>query len=187
MDGAPGFSGWICVGRVEDIPENRGMTKAYKLGDGSGVLISRGDDLQLRAFENACRHRGHELVQCGDDCRGAEHHLPVPRLGLQARRLDARRPRLQATTRTSTSRSTACIDVPVQDWHGWIFVDPNRNAGPFEQHVGQLEDDRRRATTPRTCVTPSPTRTTWTPTGRSSSRTTRSATTARASTPSCAG
>ena len=32
------------------------------------------------------------------------------------------------------------IGMPVQDWHGWIFVNPNRSAPPFEQHIGQLED-----------------------------------------------
>ena len=29
--------------------------------------------------------------------------------------------------------------MPVQEWHGWLFVDPSRSAGPFAEHVGDLE------------------------------------------------
>ena len=29
------------------------------------MLLVRGDDGELRAFANTCRHRGHELLRCG--------------------------------------------------------------------------------------------------------------------------
>ena len=32
------------------------------------------------------------------------------------------------------------MDMPVREWHGWIFVDPNRQGPDFDQHIGELED-----------------------------------------------
>src|SRR4029079_2446863 len=30
--------------------------------------------------------------------------------------------------------------MPVEEWHGWLFVDPSRSAGAFADHVGELEE-----------------------------------------------
>src|SRR5664279_1864474 len=54
------FADWVCVGRAHDVTGPRSAA-AYDLGE-TGVLVMRGDDDTLRAFENACRHRGHELL-----------------------------------------------------------------------------------------------------------------------------
>ena len=56
------FDDWMCVGRSSDIPAT-GL-RAESVG-GYGVLLTRDADGVLRAFENACRHRGHELLPCG--------------------------------------------------------------------------------------------------------------------------
>ena len=57
------FDGWVCVGRTSEIAGN-GSLRAYSMGD-YGVLLSRDEAGRLHAFENACRHRGHELLPCG--------------------------------------------------------------------------------------------------------------------------
>jgi nitrite reductase/ring-hydroxylating ferredoxin subunit len=57
------FDGWVCVGRTSDLAA-AGSLHAYSMGD-YGVLLSRDRQGRLRAFENACRHRGHELLPCG--------------------------------------------------------------------------------------------------------------------------
>ena len=49
--------GWVCVGRADDLAA-RGSMRTFPVGE-SSVVVVRGDE--LRAFENACRHRGHEL------------------------------------------------------------------------------------------------------------------------------
>ena len=56
------FDDWLCVGRSVDVPAT-GL-RAESVG-GYGVLLVRDPDGQLRAFENVCRHRGHELLPCG--------------------------------------------------------------------------------------------------------------------------
>src|ERR1700753_61777 len=55
--------GWLCVGRSDQLP-NPGDQRA-EASTAGGVLLVRGDDGALRAFANTCRHRGHELLPCG--------------------------------------------------------------------------------------------------------------------------
>ena len=59
------FRSWLFVGHVTDVP-NKGDYFATEIFDQS-VIIIRGADLELRAFYNVCRHRGHELLK-GSGC-----------------------------------------------------------------------------------------------------------------------
>lgn len=58
---------WLNVGRVEDIPEPGDyMVQQIDILQ-TRVIIVRGDDDQIRAFHNVCRHRGNEVAQgCGN-------------------------------------------------------------------------------------------------------------------------
>src|SRR5947208_373508 len=51
---------WLCAGRESDFD----ATGTYSLVDvcGEGVIVVRGNDGELRAFHNVCRHRGSTLV-----------------------------------------------------------------------------------------------------------------------------
>lgn len=53
---------WLCLGRVEELPE----AGSYKLKQlhfaGAGVLLIRGQDDVIRAFHNVCSHRGNTVV-----------------------------------------------------------------------------------------------------------------------------
>jgi len=65
-------AGWSCIGRAGQVPTPPG---SYRLIDlqGENVLVVRGNDQQLRAFANVCRHRGAELVDSTDSaaCTGS--------------------------------------------------------------------------------------------------------------------
>lgn len=52
---------WQIAGRVDEIP-NPGDWFEYRVLDQSYVVV-RGDDNRVRAFVNACRHRGNILCQ----------------------------------------------------------------------------------------------------------------------------
>ena len=54
------FTGWTCAGRATDL-DAAGSLRTFGLGRTS-VLLARDDEKTLHAFENACRHRGHELA-----------------------------------------------------------------------------------------------------------------------------
>lgn len=53
------YSRWLCVGRVEQIP-NTGDYFTQQIGDES-VIIVRDSNQEVRAFYNVCRHRGTRL------------------------------------------------------------------------------------------------------------------------------
>jgi len=55
---------WFCVGREEELPE-RGSYLAVDVA-GESLLVVRGEDAQLHAHHNVCRHRGSQLVPMPD-------------------------------------------------------------------------------------------------------------------------
>jgi Rieske 2Fe-2S family protein len=59
---------WQMACRLEQIP-NPGDYAEYSLLDDS-VIVVRGDDGAVRAFQNACRHRGVRLVEGTGSCEG---------------------------------------------------------------------------------------------------------------------
>ncbi len=130
------FGGWVCVGRVEDVPA--GGLAAQSLGR-YGVLLTREDDGTLHAFENACRHRGHELLPCGGSAAGVKA-IVCP--------YHAWTYRFDGTLQGAPGfRRVAGFDpadfslrsLGVREWHGWVFVDRAGSGVAFEEHVGELE------------------------------------------------
>jgi len=69
---------WVCVGRADGL-QDAGDQRAFSLGRES-VLLVRGEDGDLRAFYNVCRHRGHELLPVGGEACGKFVRCP-PRVG----------------------------------------------------------------------------------------------------------
>src|SRR4051794_34949617 len=57
---------WQMACRLEEIPEPRDFVE-YEILDQS-VVVVRTDDLGVRAFQNACRHRGVRVVQGRGTC-----------------------------------------------------------------------------------------------------------------------
>ena len=64
------FRSWMLVGLAQQIP-NPGDWFTFNIFDES-VLISRGDDDQIRAFYNVCTHRGSRLRE---EASGSEMDL----------------------------------------------------------------------------------------------------------------
>ncbi|MEP6666184.1 MAG: aromatic ring-hydroxylating dioxygenase subunit alpha [Nocardioidaceae bacterium] len=131
------FSGWLCLGRSSDVP-SRCSRKAYSLGQ-SGVLLVRGDDGVLRAFENACRHRGHELLPCGTADQPKAIVCPYHAWSYEFDGSLRGAPGFKDHTDFDQAYFSL-YQMPVQEWHGWVFVDPAGVAGAFAEHVGELED-----------------------------------------------
>ena len=129
------FDGWVCVGRAEDVP--LGGLAAESLG-GYGVLLTRDRDGELRAFENACRHRGHELLPCGGSATAKAIVCPYHAWSY----------RFDGTLRGAPGfkrvpgfdpADFSLRSLDVREWHGWVFVDRAGGGGSFEEHIGALE------------------------------------------------
>jgi Rieske 2Fe-2S family protein len=131
------FADWICLGRSSEVPMPK-MTKAYSVGE-SSVLVSRGDDGQLRAFENACRHRGHELLPCGGTAEEQNITCPYHAWVYKHDGSMLGAPGFKRYKDFDKSEF-GLMAMPAREWHGWIFVNPNRDGSDFASHIGELED-----------------------------------------------
>jgi Rieske 2Fe-2S family protein len=124
----------MCVGRSSDVPAT-GL-RAESVG-GYGVLLTRDKDGVLRAFENACRHRGHELLPCGGSAE-APRAIVCPYHAWSYRH-DGSLIGAPHFKNLDTS-GFGLKPVRVQEWHGWVFVDRSGTASDFTEHIGELEE-----------------------------------------------
>ena len=132
------FDDWMCVGRSSDIPAT-GL-RAESVG-GYGVLLTRDAEGELRAFENACRHRGHELLPCGGSSQ-APRAIVCPYHAWSYRHDGSLigAPNFKNLDEHYDRSTLNLVPVRVHEWHGWVFVDRTGTAKEFAEHIGQLED-----------------------------------------------
>jgi Rieske 2Fe-2S family protein len=130
------FAGWVCLGRTNRLAGSPGI-RAMSLGD-SGVLLTRDGDGVVHAFENACRHRGHELLPCGASAEPRAIVCPYHAWTYDFDGSLRGAPGFK-TARDFDAAEHGLMPMPVADWHGWTFVDASGTAGEFAEHIGDLE------------------------------------------------
>ncbi len=129
------FEGWMCLGRSAEIKP--GGMRAESVGE-YGVLITRDKEGVLRAFENACRHRGHELLPCGGSADARAIVCPYHAWSYRHDGSLIGAPHFKEVE--SFDKSTLGLKpVRVQEWHGWVFVDRSGSAEDFAAYIGELE------------------------------------------------
>ena len=125
------FAGsWFCVGRAVDLAAQQ----ALAAGDVSVVVTVA--DGRVRAFANVCSHRGHELLTTGA-C--ADRSAMVCPYHGWAYTVDGR---LRTAPRMGDGFDKGrfgLVELPVAQWHGWVFVNATGEAMDFVEHVGTLE------------------------------------------------
>jgi glycine betaine catabolism A len=131
------FDGWICLGRSSEVAAH-GSMKAFDAPDGAGFLVTRDMTGGLHAFENACRHRGHELLPCGGSAEARAIVCPYHAWTYDFDGSLRGAPGFKGVEGFD-SPALGLNAVPLRDWHGWVFVDPSGSAGDFSAHVGELE------------------------------------------------
>jgi phenylpropionate dioxygenase-like ring-hydroxylating dioxygenase large terminal subunit len=132
------FAGsWTCVGREGDL-EGTGAQRAVRVGRAGG-LLARGADGRARAFANTCRHRGHELLGVGEQTTRRTVLCPY-----HAWTYD-----LDGALRVAPGfrdhgdfrpAEHGLVELPLESWHGFLFVNGSGGAPPFAEHVGALDD-----------------------------------------------
>lgn len=125
---------WQVVGRADELP-GAGDWKEYRIFDQSYVIV-RGSDGKIRGFVNACRHRGNVL------CQGRKGHsegrFTCPyhlwSYGLDGRLVGVTRPDLVGPIDKS---ELGLLEVPVDCFAGFIFLNPDQNAKPLAEFLGK--------------------------------------------------
>ncbi len=128
---------WVCVGRAEDLGEP-GDQEAIRIGR-EGILLLRDRDARLRAFYNVCRHRGHELLEPGESRNLRAIKCPYHAWVYSLDGALAGAPRLGEVAGFDKA-DYPLIPVRVEEWHGFVFVNPSGDAPAFADHVGNLDE-----------------------------------------------
>jgi phenylpropionate dioxygenase-like ring-hydroxylating dioxygenase large terminal subunit len=124
---------WAC--HVDHIPEP-GDYYVYDLGDLS-ALVLRTPDGSIKAYYNACMHRGTQLKQPGSCGFSKELRCPFHgwRWSLEGELLEVPQswdfPHVTAETHR-------LAEMPVDVWEGFVFVNFDQDAGPLEDYLGIL-------------------------------------------------
>jgi nitrite reductase/ring-hydroxylating ferredoxin subunit len=104
---------------------------------GLSVIVVRGDDGEIRAFQNACRHRGNALLagsgQGLDEIRCPYHHWCYDLRGsLRSVAPDGSRGEVREPgTRPATSGPMGLVPVCVDTWAGFVFVNLDPECEPL--------------------------------------------------------
>ena len=131
---------WVCVGRADELHAgtNGGRVRQRSLVVGDiGVLLTWPANGTVRALANICRHRGHEVVAIGRS--GDRRAMVCPYHGWSYN-LDGTLLTAPGFTELPSFEPAAhrLVELPVVNWHGWLFVNATATAVPFETHLGDL-------------------------------------------------
>jgi len=127
---------WLCVGREEDAvgPGSYFLTEI----NGENLIVVRGNDGELRAFFNVCRHRGATLVTepCGELARfQCPYHAWVYDL-----RGALKPPRYTDLLEGFDPAEWNLAPCRLATWQGFVFLNLDGQAPEFESAFGDLPD-----------------------------------------------
>ena len=129
-------AGWVCAGRLDGLV-GANQARSIQLGN-EAVLLMRDDGGVLRAFYNTCRHRAHELLPIGDEAVDMRV-LKCPYHAWTYSMEGSLRGAPSLTRSPGFDKDDyPLIEVAAQAWEGFLFLDPSGQAGPLEDHLGNL-------------------------------------------------
>jgi phenylpropionate dioxygenase-like ring-hydroxylating dioxygenase large terminal subunit len=136
---------WHCLCRTADLPR-RGDHLVGEIphlhADGSvatrSVLVVRGDDDTIRAFDNVCVHRGSPLVaDCGNEARfTCPYHAWVYRLDGQL----VGAPHMQRGDQPFDPTPHRLGSLATEVWEGFVFVNGSDDPSPLAPDLIGLTD-----------------------------------------------
>lgn len=129
-----------------DCVRERGDFYEYQVA-GLSILVVRGDDGELRAFQNACPHRANTLLEGAgsglEEIRCAYHHWCFDLRG-RLRRIssqDGSPPQNLASGPSGPVGRLDLVPVRLETWGGFVFVNPDRDAEPLATWLEALPEE----------------------------------------------
>ena len=125
---------WQVVCRVDDLP-NAGDWKEYKILDRS-YLVVRGADGVIRGLVNACRHRGNVMCVDGKGNTGRRFTCPYHlwSYDLEGKLRGVSHPELVGEI---DKGELGLFEVAVDTFAGFVFLNPDPDAGPLAEFLGE--------------------------------------------------
>ena len=131
---------WCAIGYASDLPEPGDIVPVDLAG--SPVILVRGQDANIAAFHNVCRHRGMKLIDA--PCRRLDS-MVCPwhawRYALDGTLLNT--PRIggeDSHTQDGFDRSAlGLVPIRVARWQDLVFVNLDGKAADFSEHIRPLE------------------------------------------------
>jgi phenylpropionate dioxygenase-like ring-hydroxylating dioxygenase large terminal subunit len=127
---------WQLACNEADIPEV-GDYHVYDIADLSFLIVRTSPD-EIKAYRNSCLHRGRLLRETHG--RGARN-LRCPFHGW-AWNLDGSLKEIPCQWDFPSVDPDRCSlpEALVDTWHGFVFINPDRDAGPLAEHLGDLDE-----------------------------------------------
>ena len=128
-------STWQMACRLEHI-QNTGDYVVYDICDIS-IIVVRTDENTVKAFHNSCLHRGTALLEGS----GTAEHLKCPFHGFTWA-IDGTFKGMPASWDfPQVERDSFCLpEAQVAIWGGFVMVNPDGNAAPFETYAAPLTE-----------------------------------------------
>lgn len=127
---------WLFAGHESEWPESGSYRQFTR--SGSPIVIVRGEDGVLRAFYNACRHRGAPVTR--DECGTARrltcqyHSWSYGTDGILKAVPDAR------SFAGLDTGELGLVPVRCESWDGWVFVSEDPEVMPLTEFLGPLTE-----------------------------------------------
>lgn len=128
---------WICVGHASQVPRSGDYFTLTLAGE--PLLVVRGDDGNIRAFVNVCRHRASTVTSGEGNCRAfvcPYHRWTYDRQGRLLATSGRRKPMDEAVG--FDPAANGLIPVRLETWAGFLFVDFDAEGPPLLAWLGDL-------------------------------------------------
>lgn len=123
---------WVFAGAADELPEVGDM-KPIEIG-GAPLIIIRGNDNEIRALHNVCRHRGAKLVT--ESCRKPTLTCPYHAWNYGLNGKLRSRPHFSGPDVTDTfpdggGEKLDLVEARCEVWNGCVFVNVSGDSGPL--------------------------------------------------------
>jgi phenylpropionate dioxygenase-like ring-hydroxylating dioxygenase large terminal subunit len=126
---------WIMIGRFEEYsgPGSYQVNERF----GRSIIVVRDRSGEIRAFLNACRHRGTRLLYGQGECRAitCPYHAWV--YGLNGKLIAT--PGMDGLEEFLTD-DWPLIPVRLEQWGGFLFINFDTNAAPLAHQLGDIQE-----------------------------------------------
>jgi choline monooxygenase len=127
---------WQVVGRVDQVKSNGGFFTADLAGD--PLVVARGEDGQLRAFYNVCRHHAAAVVT---EAQGSAKQFRCPYHGWTYGIDGALKGMVEFEGVCNFDRAkNGLVPVQVDTWENFVYVNLDDRAAPLRDFLGKIPE-----------------------------------------------